>query len=738
MRSVVFLSFISIVWAVAVRAQSPTPSRPLTPVPAQSDTNRSKASVDTTLANSPKPSGKLWRRPQVERNGGDQFYSGEALRYYGSPTTIANLFEESNGAFPLLLSDEAYGRESFVMTPRTSEGLSSALMDGVLPMNSILNGTSLGNYFPLDVFSSIRFNSAAEGMSMTGADFSGSDASDFTIERFRAPVPYSRIHYTQDLARSNSVFDGLFSLNVSRSTNFALAIHRHASGRPPNVNDPTFNPRTDMWSARGQLSIAKYLGTLPSDSTMTAAKIDSILATPSAKQKTLDFLLWGQYTTAFSGLNGGVAAIDSGDVFDQITAHVHDVNTFDHRVRIDGVAELELPLLAAARTKIAGYASYESRHILAPDSTFPLFVPEVSLGSRLGAMLEQPLDLTIGDFTTAAKLRGDVQRIVKDSTLTIVPPVHETRLSATASDSLALRTALRISLFGFARAVESNLSIGGGSVASTVLPSAGFSGSIGLTNAISLSASYSYSKDRATLSPNPDATYQLRNIGAWLDARFGFSTTDSIAIHAGVLDRHEPEGIVFDVPNDTTRTVPRFSSADLHTWSGTVALDAYFSRFHWSSSFTYFPTTTPLSPYTQTPALQTDLTQRLFGFTGLYYENEAGEGNLRLSVGPRARLLSQLDPQMSYDPATDYYVYRGAAYSLMTIDSVTQALRPLPDNRVHTAKVALDFLLSAEVDRRAQVSMSFLNILSTPYYNVALYPRDGFHWRIDVVWAFID
>lgn len=661
------------------------------------------------------------------------YYTNEAMRYYGSQNTLPELFEESGGPYPLVLSDEAYGRESFVMTSRTSEDIASTSIDGVLPMNSLLNGMTMTNYFPIDAFRDIRMNSGAEGAAMTGADLAASDAADFTVERFRAPVPYSRIHFNQDLSRDNSNFDGLFSINASRNTNLTFAIYRHTSGHSPVPYDLTFNPRTDLWSGRAQFTLNKYLGTLPTDSTMTPHKVDSILATPAAKANTLDMLVWTQYVSAFSGLNGGVQAIDSGDVFDQVNAQVHDVNTSDHRTRADALAELELPLLAEARTKIAGYASYEARTIITPDPTFPSWVNASAEGSRAGLMLDQPLTLAIGDFLTSAHVRGDAERITKDSSIATSHFVSESRFSAMASDSLALKTALRISLFGFARTIESNLSVAGGAASAAVLPSVGFSGSIGITDAISFHASYQYSKDRATLSPNPTTTYQLRNLGGWFDAHFAISNQDSIALHAGFLDRHEPEGIMYAVPSDTSRTVPSFSNADMHSQSYTLALDAYFWKFHWGASATYFPSIAPLSPYTQTQELVGDLPNRFFGSTGLYFENELGEGNLRFSVGPRVRFLSQLDPQISYDPASDYYVYRGYASSI-----VDSAHVRVPDPRLLANQFAFDLLLSAEVDRRAQVSMSFLNILGAPYDNTSLYPRDGFHWRIDVVWAFLD
>ncbi len=689
---------------------------------------------DTTLSSTPSPAG-LWRRPQVERHGGDLFFTNEAERYYGSPNTLPELLEESGGPFPLVLSDEGYGRESFVMTSRTSEDISSTLTDGVLPMNSLLNGVTLADYYPLDDFSSIDLNSAAEGAARGGTDFAVSDMVNFTIERFRAPVPYSRIHYTQDLSHDNSNFDGVFSINASEATNFAFGIHRHASGSTPVPYDLTFNPRTDVWSVRGQMSVDHYLAKVPQDSTMTPAKLDSFFATPVAQAKTLDFLLWGQYTTAFSGLNGGVSAIDSNDEFNQVSAQVHDINTFDHRVRADGLAELQIPLLAEQRTKLAGFYSYESRRILSPDSAFPTFIQSVAVGTRLGASLDQPLTLSIGDFLTSAHLQGTADRSTRDPIYIGTAPQTESRLSATVSDSLALKTALRVSLFGFARTVESNLSISDGPISAAVLPSAGLSGSIGLTNAISFSASYNYAKDRAVLSPSPTTTYQLRNLGAWFDARFPFASEDSLALHAGFLDRHEPEGIIYTVPNDTFRTAPSFSGADMHSQSYTLAADAYLGRFHFSTSVTYFPKTVPNSAYTLTPSLDSSLPNRFFGFAGIYYENAPAEGNLRFAVGPRVRYYSTLDPQLSYDPASDYFVYRGLSYT-----ELPSGIVPLGtiDPRLFAPQAAFDIILTAEVDRRAQVNMEFLNILGAPYYNVSLYPRDGFHWRLDVTWAFLD
>ena len=121
---------------------------------------------------------------------------------------------------------------------------------------------------------------------------------------------------------------------------------------------------------------------------------------------------------------------------------------------------------------------------------------------------------------------------------------------------------------------------------------------------------------------------------------------------------------------------------------------------------------------------------RFFGSSGIYYENEIAEGNLRMSAGARLRYLNRLAPTLSFDEFADYFVYRG-----LSTDRKGNALN---DPRVDQPKYIFDVLVSMEIDRRAQVNMSFLNILSAPMYNVELYPRDGFKWRIDVTWAFLD
>lgn len=657
-----------------------------------------------------------WHRPAAEFRGTSINFTREAIRYYRSPESLSGLFGEHGTVFPLTLGEEGYGRDSWLSTGRINEAPVTMELEGFLPIVSALNGEPITNFYPLVCFSDAQLERGAAGVPNGGAQPAGSDDANLTIERFRAPVPYSRILYVQDLGRSLANFDALFSVNASRSINTALGLFRRTSGKPQNEFDPTFNPRTDVWGIRGQLGLES------GDSLSTHA---------------VTGLLWGQYTTAFSGLSGGILRPDSGDVFDEPTASVIDVNSFDHRIRADGLFELSLPFLATSPTTLGAYYSYESRRIVTRDTLFALWPVNVAQAGRYGATLTQPLNLSIGDFLTRAELRGDISHLTRDSVFPGVGQLSDTRLSASLSDSLALRTQFRISLYGFVKLVQSNVKVGEGDFVSSVYPSAGASGTIGFTDAVSFTASYLYAKDRAELSPSPLAQYQLRNLSAFLDLHVPLGA-DSLAVHAGILDRHEPEGIVPQLETDSLSPLPRFSGSDFHSQSAQLGLDLYFNHFHIETGALYFPTLALVaaSPYTTNERLLSDLSQRFYGNVGAYYENELDEGNLRLSAGARLRYVSRLEPQLTYDRASDYYWYRGLAPEGENAHPSTWI--PIVDPRLSTPKGIVDILISAEIDRRAQIGASFLNVLSTPMYTVDVYPYSGFHWRLNVTWAFLD
>ncbi|MEO6940013.1 MAG: hypothetical protein ABI444_07745 [Candidatus Kapaibacterium sp.] len=687
---------------------------------------------DTTLATRTTPHGELFRRPTLERGGSSMKLHREGIRYFGEPITFSGLMGETGGPFPLVLTEEGYGREAFLQTNRTSEPLIATRINGALPIDDPITGNNMLNYFPMESFENSTLESGAPGIAMSGGDYASSDVVNLGIERFRAPVPFSRIHYTQILSQSVSNFEGLFSLNTSRNVNLAIGLDRRSAGSAPVQNDPTFNPRVDLWGLHGQMSFNQFLGTIHRDSTTTERQVDSILELPASKDNSVDALLWGMYTTTFSGMNGGINARDSGtDIFNSQLAPVFDASTYDHRIRIDGLFQIELPFIAHERTKLSAFATYSSRRILSPDSNFSSIVYLLAQGGRFGASLAQPLGIDIGSFLTHALIQGEFQSTKKYATTVFGTDVTDTRLSASFSDSLGINASgYGITLFGVVKGVQSAMTLGVGNTTSLFLPSIGFAGSIVLTKALGFSATYSYQKDRAALSPTPSVQYSLQNLGAFVDLRFALSRVDSIAIHAGVLDRHEPEGIVPDTAVNGLALV-RFSGSDLHSQSAMISLDAYFNHIHWASNATFFPATTPLASYTTNPALQSTLTQRIFGSTAIYFENEIAEGNLRLSFGARVRYLNQLEPVLTYDPAFDYYLYRGLA------SRDTKALATY-ESRISAPKGIVDLLIATEIDRRAQVNMSFLNVLGTPYYNVGIYPRPGFSWRLDVTWAFLD
>ena len=699
------------------------------PVLSHTDSIRMRAvdRPDTSLGTSRTAAGEYFRRPGAEWNGSSVAFSREAVRYYGSPSTVPLLLDEAGTGEVFLPTEAGYERESYSMTNRPSEALNAALINGVLPLTDPITGAPELQMFSPDQFATLRYGSGAA--MLAHSTNAASDLIDVDLERFRAPVPYSRIHYTQLLATSFSNFEGVFSINASRATNITLAIDRRASGTGGTTTDLNFNPRVDLWGARAQLSYNSYLGTLPHDSTTTQHTIDSILATPYARAHSVDFLLWTNYTSAFSGLSGGVSSIDSTtDIFDQQLAPVVFGTSAEHRIRLDALAQLELPIIATLRTRISGYATYSSRRLTAMDTNFSPYTNALTDANRFGVAIEQPLGVQLGSFLTSAHLKLAGELTNKQPQTTYESSIRDLRLTAMASDSLGIEGNYAINLFGFFRAVEDNLTIATEAPSSILLPSLGLEASIKLSSALSLTASYSYQQERATLTPTPEATYHIRSLGAFADLRFRMAERDSFALHVGVFDRNEPEGIVPIYLVDSLEAV-RFSNADLHSRSLNAGLDLFLSHFHFANQLTYYPSTVSLTPPARIAALDAPLPQRVFGSTALYYDLELGEGNLRFSLGGRLRFLNLLDPQLTYDPASDYYLYRG---------SLQRGTGALVDSRLVTGKGLFDILLTSEIDRRAHVSMEFLNILSTPYYSVQLYPRQGFEWRIDVTWAFLD
>ncbi|HET6511248.1 MAG TPA: hypothetical protein VFH43_03580 [Candidatus Kapabacteria bacterium] len=675
--------------------------------------------IDTTLKSTPKPLAGPWRRPQVRHEATSAQISREAYRYFGSPITFTSLMEESGLAYPLMLDDNGIGRESFLSTSRYSEPLLNTRANRALPLNDPLTGASMLNYFSMDAFQAFTLDQGARGLFHSGSDNAGSDLVDLSIERFRAPLPFSRIHYTQVLATGLSNFDGVFSVNTSEAANFMVGVFRRGVGG----TRAGVRPEIDLWSGRAQFTYEHWLTPEIKDTSSTK------LVLP--REKSFDLLLWFNYINSFANTSGGInPASDSDDVFNDQLAQVTYPNGFEHRIRLDGLAQMEFFFLGDEPTRLSLYATHSGRVMEGLDSASPIdTLDEADYGSRYGVALEQPFTLRLGSFVTRAAILGEVQLLDKDTVNFLSQTVTDTRLMAGASDSLALEGALGLNLYGVAKLVQSNVKVGEAQVESRVFPSIGLTGAVDIADWVKFTASYSYAKDWAVMSPSPTTEYQIRNIGGYFDARLRLSRRDSVALHVGILDRNEPEGIIYDFIGDTL-LLPTFSNKNVHSQSALVKLDAYFSYFRWSSALTYYPGVVPASRFTSNAAAAVDPKLRFSGWTGLFYENEIAEGNLRMSAGARMRYLNRLAPTLSYDPFSDYYLYQGL--------KVGRDGSALNDIRIEQPKYIFDIVISTEVDRRAQVNMSFLNILSAPFYNVELYPRPGFQWRVDVTWAFLD
>jgi len=651
----------------------------------------------------------IYRRALAEFDASRIKITNEAVRAYGSPSSFSHLVQEMNGAYALIQTDEDYGRESFEFTNRTSEPLAASFLEGVLPLNDPITGNTALNYFPLEIASE---TSIENGGMLTGADHGSSDAVDFTLERFRAPIAYSRFHYTQEQSNDFGNFEGLFSINPSEPLNIALAVYRRGSGTAllaGTTPSTTFNPFINQWWVRGQSTY---------------------------DTKLFHALFFALYTSAFSGISGGIIAHDTvTDIFDNQLATVRNPAAFDHRTRFDVLGQVGLSLFSdKERTLLSAYGTTSKREMIGADSTFPAYYQPTSTAQRYGLSLIQPADLQIGSFITRATVRGGLQFLTRQSgALLYFPNITETRLSALGSDSISIASLFGISISGYFRETLSTLSLSDTSVPSQLLTNFGLEASAKLTEALKFTAQLTYVKDRASLSPTPTALYQIRNLGAFVNLSVPFGTREKFALAVGYLDRHEPEGVYLQPVSGDSVVRPAFSSADIHSGSIRANMDVWFWYLRYQLYTTFFPGTIPQSMYTSIPALQSNLNQRIQSSTGLYFENEIAEGNLRLSAGVRLRYMNTLSPSLTYDPFSDYYVYRGRE---ARIDTTSYTL--LGDARLTQPKYILDILISTTIDQRATLNVSFLNVLGTPYYNVAIYPRGGFQFRLDVTWAFLD
>ncbi len=576
-------------------------------------------------------------------------------------------------------------------------------------MNDPITGASLLNYYPVELASEI---SLVSGGDLSTADHASSDVVNFRLEQFRAPISYSRIHYTQELGHGLNNFEGLFSINPSDPLNLTFAAYRRSSGSSTVSTTSSLNPRTDMWWVRAQ---GHY------------------------QTKKTEAGLFILYNSAFTGSDGGIQPRDSiTDIFDENLAPVKYQTAIMHRTRLDLLGQLGFGLLSESDpTQLSGYLTLSSRRFFYRDSTFPPYVRELSKGNRFGVTFLQPASLSLGTFSTRAQVRGDLQILDRTRTDTIAGLLLEKRYSVMGSDSIAIGGAFGISANGYIRTTISQLTVGGDAKPNLALAAYGLEASARISKAFTITAQQSYSRDRSTLTPDPLATYELQNIGIFGTFSLSLGKSDSLSLTLGYLNRTEPEGIVLspigalDTLSRAYDTVysPVFSSTPIHSSGINGSFNLWVDKFRLSMQTEILPAISPVSSYTVVPALRADLSSRITASAGIFYESEIAEGNLRISLGSRVRYYNHITPALTYDPASEYYVYQG----LVKLNN-----NPYTDSRLTSPVFLIDILASALIDQRAYVNFSFLNILSKPYFNTQLYPRDGFVFRIDVSWAFLD
>src|SRR5439155_3758139 len=152
-----------------------------------------------------------------------------------------------------------------------------------------------------------------------------------------------------------SNFEGLFSINHSEPLNLTDAVYHRSAGTTQ--NGFVFTPRVDNWWVRTQ-------------ATYYTSKFDATLFT--------------LYTTAFSGMNGGIVSRDSvTDIFDETLASVIDPKAYDHRTRFDALGQIGYSLFSEKeRTQLSAYATIASRRLFGRDSLFPSYALDTAKAER--------------------------------------------------------------------------------------------------------------------------------------------------------------------------------------------------------------------------------------------------------------------------------------------------------------------------------------------------------------------
>ncbi|MGH2566794.1 MAG: putative porin, partial [Bacteroidota bacterium] len=472
--------------------------------------------------------------------------------------------------------------------------------------------------------------------------------------------PMTKIRYVQGPFES-SLADGLFAQNVAQGTNLMLGFQRH-------VTDGRFaNSAYDSWQIRGRL---RY-----------------------NFSDRFNVSLSEFYSSSTNGMNGGIDALLSPSIYDEVTAIVRNEEASDHisrhDVTLNGVARLFNDSTSA--TYIALYFSERDREY----NDVLQSASERTVSSLLGARLRQ--NLSGRSLHTAVGVDVEQARVL-------------------GGPLVGFRSENRAALFGnlsmrVLASLQPEASVRAEQRGSASALSYGFGLKAFLGNFPSLRGDYASSFRFS--SPPP-----LLSVDASA-AQLQFSGRE----------KHETVALGFDLnlDSDLQLSVTAFDRSVFETFSGSIAPDSEIvyriipkiaSRgvagqfsFHWwklEGITTWIFSEMKQSPNTLTPK---------WSATGeIAYRDTVLKDVMELRTGLRFRAATR-HQGMQFHPRTGIYVESSGT----EIESFS----------------AIDFFLVANLGD-AYLTLSWENILNERYMTTSLYPMPGRTLRFGVNWVFID
>ena len=214
----------------------------------------------------------------------------------------------------------------------------------------------------------------------SGALFQSANSSGGTINfvshQYNSSRPMTKLRFFQG-GFDHILSDGIFSQNVGRGLNAMLGFQRH-------VTDGRFkNSAYDSWNFRIRL---RY--------------------NPS---ENLNTWIGEFYTKSTIGLNGGIDATNSPSLYDEVTAIVNDLRTYQITSRHDltaGIVGRFLSDTASLSKATLFYSSIDREYSNGDPSGGPPLFSNFQLSSVAGIKLQQKVSLPVGSFDFGAEFES--------------------------------------------------------------------------------------------------------------------------------------------------------------------------------------------------------------------------------------------------------------------------------------------------------------------------------------------